>query len=43
MYAHGFQNTLVSRAGNNTLLDLIIVIIGKKICGDKLSKIIGLY
>ncbi len=42
MYAHGFQNTLVSRAGNNTLLDVIIGIIGILILFESCRRIVGL-
>lgn len=42
MYAHGFENTLVSRTGNNTVLDVVIGIIGILILIESCRRIVGL-
>ena len=42
MYAHGAANTLVSRTGNNTTLDVVIGIIGILILFESCRRIVGL-
>ncbi len=42
MYAHGASNTLVSRTGNNTTLDVVIGIIGILILFESCRRIVGL-
>ncbi len=42
MYAHGLPNTLVSRSGNNTVLDVVIGIIGILILFESCRRIVGL-
>jgi len=42
MYAHGFDNTLVSRTGNNTVVDVVIGIIGILILFESCRRIVGL-